>query len=255
MIHPTAIIDPSASIAADVQIGAYSVIGADVRIDAGCWLGPHVVVQGPCHLGRNNKIFQFASIGEACQDKKYAGEATLLRVGDDNVIREFVTMQRGTVQDQGVTQVGSRGLFMAYSHVAHDCHIGDDVILANGTQLAGHVRIGDHAILGGATLVHQFCHIGAHAMTGAGTVLLKDLPAYVLCQGNPPRVANINVEGMKRRGFTPEQLSRLRQAFKLVYRSGKTLNQAVDELKTWPTCFSLQLFIDSLTDSSRGIVR
>ncbi len=255
MIHPTALIDPSAQIAAGVSIGPYSIIGADVVIGEDTWVGPHVVIQGPCRIGARNKIYQFASIGEACQDKKYGGEPTELQIGDDNVIRECVTMQRGTVQDACLTKVGNRGLFMAYCHVAHDCQLGDDIILANSTQLAGHVSIGDHAILGGGTLVHQFCRIGAHAMTGAGTVLLKDLPAYVLCQGNPPRVAKINTEGMKRRGFTSEQLVQLRKAFKVVYRNGLTLSQAIAELSSWAPNFALQLFIDSLRNSSRGIVR
>lgn len=255
MIHPTALIDPKADLAADVQVGAYSLIGAHVQIDAGTVVGPHVVINGPCRIGRNNRIFQFASIGEACQDKKYRGEPTELHIGDDNVIREFVTMQRGTVQDRGLTQVGNRGLFMAYCHVAHDCVLADDVILANATQLAGHVHLGEHVILGGGTLVHQFVQVGAHAMTGAGTVLLKDLPAFVLCQGNPPRVATINSEGLKRRGFSEQDIRQLKQAFRVIYRQSLTLEQALDELTAWPVTPALQTLLNSLAVCQRGLVR
>ena len=254
MIHPTAVIDPGARLADDVSVGPYTVIGPEVSLGPGCVIGPHVVLQGPMTMGARNRVFQFASVGEQCQDKKYAGESTTLVIGDDNVIREFTTLQRGTVQDRGETRIGSRGLFMAYSHVAHDCVLGDDVILANSTQLAGHVRIADRAILGGGTLVHQFCQIGTHAMTGAGTVLFKDLPAYVMAQGNPAKPYAMNFEGLRRHQYSSNSLRALKQAYRLVYRQGLTLDQALQQLQDDPdTC--VQTFVRSLRASRRGILR
>lgn len=254
MIHPTALIDPSAIIAPDVTIGAYSVIGANVTIGAGCEIGPHVVIKGPTVIGERNRIFQFASIGEECQDKKYRGEPTELHIGDDNVIRECVTMQRGTVQDAGVTRVGSRGLYMAYVHVAHDCRIGDDVIIANASQVAGHVWLDDHAILGGGTLVHQFCRIGTGAITGAGTVIFKDIPAYIMAQGNPAKPYSMNFEGLKRRQVPEANLKALKNAYRVVFRQGKTLQTAMAELAHDPTP-QVQAFLASLAASTRGIIR
>lgn len=254
MIHPTAIIDPSVQLASGVSVGAYSVIGADVVIGPDCEIGPHVVIKGPTVIGARNRIFQFASIGEECQDKKYQGEPTELHIGDDNVIRECVTMQRGTVQDEGLTRVGSRGLFMAYAHVAHDCRIGDDVIVANASQIAGHVHLGDYAILGGGTLVHQFCRIGTGAMTGAGTVVFKDIPAYVMAQGNPAKAYTMNFEGLKRRQYDAASLAALKRAYKIVYRQGLTLEDAIAQLASDSTP-SVQTFVASLQSSARGIVR
>lgn len=254
MIHPTAIIDPSAILAPDVSVGPYAVIDANVVIGAGCEIGPHVVIKGPTRIGERNRIFQFASIGEECQDKKYRGEPTELHIGDDNVIRECVTMQRGTVQDEGLTRVGSRGLYMAYAHVAHDCRIGDDVIVANASQIAGHVHMGDFAILGGGTLVHQFCRIGTGSMTGAGTVVFKDIPAYIMAQGNPAKAYTMNFEGLKRRQYDASSLAALKRAYKTVYRQGLTLHDAIDVLAQ-DTTPCVQVFHASLVASTRGIVR
>ncbi|TGG95131.1 acyl-ACP--UDP-N-acetylglucosamine O-acyltransferase [Natronospirillum operosum] len=254
MIHPTAIIDPGARLADDVDVGPYSVIGPDVEIGPGCVIGPHVVLQGPMRMGARNRVFQFASVGEECQDKKYAGEPTWLIIGDDNVIRECVTLQRGTVQDKGETRIGSRGLFMAYSHVAHDCVVGDDVILANSTQLAGHVQVADKAILGGGTLVHQFCQIGTHAMTGAGTVLFKDIPAFVMAQGNPAKPYAMNSEGLRRHQYPEASLRALKQAYRLVFRQGLTLEAAIARLQQ-DSDPSVQTFVESLRRSQRGILR
>ena len=254
MIHSTAIIDPGARLADDVSVGAYTVIGPDVTLGPGCEIGPHVVLQGPMTMGARNRVFQFASVGEACQDKKYAGEPTTLVLGDDNVIREFTTLQRGTVQDRGETRIGSRCLFMAYAHVAHDCVVGDDVILANTTQLAGHVQVADRAILGGGTLVHQFCQIGTHAMTGAGTVLFKDLPAYVMAQGNPAKPYAMNFEGLRRHQYPAASLRALKQAYRLVYRQGLTLEGALHRLQE-DTDPCVRVFLRSLRESRRGILR
>lgn len=254
MIHPTALIGDDVRLGSNVHVGPYTVIEGPVDIGDDCRIGPHVVIRGPTRLGRRNRIFQFASVGEECQDKKYAGEPTELHVGDDNVIRECVTLQRGTVQDRGLTRVGSRGLFMAYVHVAHDCVVGDDVILANTTQLAGHVQLGDYTILGGGTLVHQYCRVGAHAMTGSGTVVFKDIPAFVTAQGNPAHAYTINAEGLRRRGFTPESIRALKQAFRTVYRKSLTLENALTEL-AHETDPAVSVLRDSLRDSTRGIVR
>lgn len=255
MIHTTAIIDASAKLADDVEVGAYSIIGPEVEIGAGTWIGPHVVIKGPTKIGANNKIFQFASIGEDCQDKKYAGERTFLEIGDRNIFRESTTVHRGTAQDQGVTRIGSDCLFMNYVHIAHDCQVGDDVIVANGSQVAGHVHIGTGAIVGGTCGVHQFCRIGAYAMVGGGTTLFKDVPAYVTIQGNPATAHGMNYEGMKRRGYGKDSIQQMRKAYKLVYRQSMTLEEAVTELQSWPENPHLQLFIDSLKNAPRGIVR
>ena len=256
MIHPTAIVDSSAHLADDVEVGPFSVIGPDVEIGAGSVVGPHVVVKGPTRLGERNRIFQFASVGEDCQDKKYAGEPTRLEVGDDNVIREGVTLHRGTVQDRGVTTIGSRNLFMAYAHVGHDCVIGDDCILANQATLGGHVTLGDHAILGGLTAVHQFCHVGTHAMCGGGSIITKDIPAYLMVNGNPAQAHGLNLVGLKRRGFSREALKALSEAYKVVYRQGQTLDQALQTLMSrYAGMPEVDVFIDSLKHSTRGITR
>lgn len=256
MIHPSAIIDPSARIGANVEIGPYSIIGAHVEIGEGSWIGPHVVIKGPTVIGRNNKIFQFASVGEDCQDKKYKGEPTRLIIGDNNVIRESVTIHRGTIQDQGLTQIGNNNLLMAYVHVAHDCMLGDGIILANNTTLAGHVHVGDSVILGGFTGVHQFCHIGAHAFAAVSSVIVKDVPPYLMVAGHNAEPHGLNTEGLRRRGFTADTITQLRRAYKVIYRQGLTVQAALPLLeemaKEQP---EIQLFVDFLKTSTRGIIR
>lgn len=255
MIHNTAIIDARAELASDVQVGPYTVIGPDVKIGAGTVIGPHVVIQGPTTIGRDNRIFQFASVGEACQDKKYKGEPTALEIGDNNVIREHVTIHRGTVQDNGLTRIGHNNLLMVGVHVAHDCMIGNDNIFANTTGIAGHVHIGDGVILGGMTGVHQFCRIGSYAMTAGCSLVVKDIPAYVMVGGNPAASRSMNFEGMRRRGWSAEVISQLRLAYKTVFRQGLTLEQALEKLGQLDAGPELQLFIDSLRASERGITR
>lgn len=255
-IHPTAIIDPNARIAAGVTIGAYSVIGAEVEIGEGSWIGPHVVINGPTKIGRENKIFQFASVGDAPQDKKYRNEPTRLEIGDRNVIREGCTINRGTIQDQSLTRIGNDNWIMAYVHVAHDCIVGNNTILANNVALAGHVTVGDFVILGGFTLAHQFVSIGAHAFTAMGTAVGKDVPPYVMVAGNPAAPHGLNSEGLKRRGFTTEQLTSLRRAYKILYRSGKTLEEAMAELTPMTeNAPELVPFVQFLATQTRGIVR
>ena len=255
MIHNTAIIDARAELASDVQVGPYTVIGPDVKIGAGTVIGPHVVIQGPTTIGCDNRIFQFASVGEACQDKKYKGEPTALEIGDNNVIREHVTIHRGTVQDNGLTRIGHNNLLMVGVHVAHDCMIGNDNIFANTTGIAGHVHIGDGVILGGMTGVHQFCRIGSYAMTAGCSLVVKDIPAYVMVGGNPASARSMNFEGMRRRGWSAEVVGQLRQAYKIVFRQGHTLEQALEKLGHLNDGPELQLFIDSLRASQRGITR
>jgi len=254
VIHSTAIIEPSAQIGRNVEIGAYSIVGAGVVIGDDCVIGPHVVLRGPTQLGRNNRIFQFASVGEDCQDKKFKGEPTELIIGDNNIIREFVTIHRGTVQDQGITRIGSDNLLMAYVHVAHDCIVGDHVILANNTTLAGHVHVGDWAILGGFTGVHQFCHIGAHAFTAVNSVVVQDIPPYIMAQGHNAAPRTINSEGLKRRGFSAEQITTIKRAFKILYRQGLTVNEAVAKMNELNAA-ELQPLISFIQNSSRGIIR
>lgn len=256
MIHPSAIIDPSAKIADGVEIGPFSIIGADVEIGEGTVIGPHVIVRGPTVIGKNNRIFQFSSIGEECQDKKYKGEPTRLIIGDNNVIREACTFHRGTVQDNGTTIVGSDNLFMVNVHIAHDVVVGNNCILANDTNVAGHVHIGDWVILGGASQVHQFCVIGAHSMCGAATVVLKDIPAYVMAMGYPAQPHGLNTEGLKRRGFSADSISLLRKAYKTLYRQGLTLAEALPLLQAEAAQQpALQVLVDSLNASTRGIIR
>ncbi len=256
MIDSRAIIDPTAKLAADVEVGPWSIIGPGVEIDAGTVIGPHVVVKGPARIGRNNRIFQFSSIGEDCQDKKYKGEPTQLVVGDNNIFREGCTVHRGTVQDNGITVIGSNNLFMANAHVAHDCVVGDDNILANNAAIAGHVKMGDHIILGGFTAVHQFCHIGSYSMCGAGTVVLKDIPAFVMSNGNSAQPHGINSEGLRRRGFSAEAIRSIRQAYKVIYRSGLKVDEALARLRIMAVATpEIQLMVDSLEASDRGIIR
>jgi UDP-N-acetylglucosamine acyltransferase len=255
-IHPTAIVDPAASIADDVEIGAYSIVGPDVEIGQGCRIGPHAVVTGHTRLGANNTIAQFVSVGEAPQDKKYRGEPTRLEIGNNNTIREFCTLNRGTVQDAGVTRIGDDNWIMAYVHIAHDCQVGNRTIFANNAQLAGHVHVGDDAILGGFTLVHQFCRVGAHSITGLGTVVLQDIPPYVKASGNPIKPYGINAEGLRRRGFTAENLAALKRAYRSLYRSGLTLEEAKTQLAAQAaTSPEVHPLLDFLAVPGRGIVR
>ena len=255
-IHPQALVDSKAELAEDVHVGPFAIIGPEVKIGAGTVVGPHAILKGPTTVGMRNRIFQFASVGEDCQDKKYKGERTELVIGDDNIIREGVTLHRGTFQDRGITHIGSNNLFMCYVHVAHDCVVGDNIVMANNTAIAGHVHIGNGAILGGGTLVHQFCRIGQFAMTAAGTVVLQDIPAFVTCSGNRAEAHGMNIEGMRRRGVDSDVINRLREAYKTVYRRGLTLDQAITELdQNNAGCAEVDAFLDSLKSSQRGIVR
>ena len=256
MIHPQAIIDPRAKLGKDVQVGAFSIIGADVEIGEGTWIGPHVVINGPTRIGANNKIFQFSSIGEAPQDLKYAGEPTRLEIGDRNVIRECCTFSRGTSGGTGITIVGSDSLFMAYVHIAHDCRVGNRVIFANNASLAGHVEVGDQAILGGFTGIHQFCKVGAHVMTGIATVSFKDIPPYLMVNGNTAKPYGLNLRGLKRRGFSEAAIRGLKDAYKAVYRSGLTVEQAVQELTPLSAQYpEVAVFTDFIRNAERGIIR
>lgn len=256
MIHPQAIIDPGARLGKNVQVGPFSVIGADVEIGDDTWVGPHVVINGPTRIGRQNKIYQFTSLGEAPQDLKYAGEPTRLEVGDRNVIREYVTFSRGTVTGAGVTRVGSDNLFMAYVHVAHDCQVGDHTVFANCATLGGHVTVGDHAILGGFTGVHQFCRVGAHCMTGVATVTFKDIPPYLLVYGNTAQPYGLNLRGLKRRGFSEGSIETLKHAYKLLYRSGLRLEEALTQMRGLvPQCPEVGALVSFIDASERGIIR
>lgn len=256
MIHPTALIDPSAKLADNVTVGPWTVIGPDVEIGEGTEISSHVVVKGPTKIGKNNRIFQFCTIGEDCQDKKFKGEPTRLEIGDDNIFREACTVHRGTTQDNSLTKIGSHNLFMVNVHIAHDVMLADNCILANDTNIAGHVHIGDFVILGGASQVHQFVKIGAHSMCGTGSIVLKDVPAYIMANGNSAQPHGINIEGLKRRGFEKADIRVLRNAYKSIYRKGLTLDEALMELKAMTSESSaVQLLIDSLEQSTRGIIR
>lgn len=255
-IHPTAIVNPQAQLDSDVEIGAYSIIGADVSIAAGTRIGAHVVINGHTSIGRDNHIFQFSSLGEAPQDKKYIDEPTRLVIGNGNTIREFCTFNRGTVQDKGVTSIGDNNWVMAYVHIAHDCQVGNHTILANNSSLAGHVDMHDHAILGGFTLVHQFCKIGAHVITAVNTVVFKDIPPYVTAAGYDAKPHGINAEGLKRRGFSAEAILNIKRAYKTLYRKSLTLEEAKQELQQQvANCPELSILLDFLQQSTRGIVR
>ena len=256
MIHSTAIIDPSAKLADSVEVGAYSIIGADVEIGEKTWIGPHVVIQGPTKIGAENKLFQFSSIGEIPQDKKFQGETSFLEIGDRNTIREFATINRGTEDGGGTTRIGNDNWLMAYIHIAHDCQIGNDTIFANNASLAGHVTIEDFVILGGFTLVHQFCKIGQHAFCGMGSAISKDVPPYVMVNGSPAHAHGLNSEGIKRKGFSKEALKALREAYKIIYRSHNTIDVAKEKIKSLaeknPEVQKMLTFIEQ---SERGILR
>ena len=256
MIHPTAIIDSHAELAEDVSIGAFSVIGADVKIDAGTVIGPHVVIKGPTSIGKMNRIYQFTSIGEDPQDKKYAAEVTRLEIGDRNTIREFTSMHRGTQQDQGVTRIGNDNLFMAYTHVAHDCIIGDHVIMANGASLAGHVHLNNHAILGGFTLVHQFTQIGQYSFAAMGSAITQDIPPFIMVGGKPTRPHGINSVGMERNGISADDIRLIRNAYKIIYKMNLRLEDAIEQMEALASDSSqLSDMIGFLRNVRRGILR
>jgi UDP-N-acetylglucosamine acyltransferase len=256
VIHPTAIVHPEARLAADVEIGPYTIVGEHVQVGSGTRIGAHAVITGHTSIGRDNRIFHGACIGEAPQDKKYGGEPTRLEIGDRNTIREFCTINTGTVQEQMVTRVGDDNWIMAYAHIAHDSIVGNRTVIANSVQLAGHVIIDDWAILGGATLVHQFCRIGTHAFTAGGSVVLRDVPPYVMAGGNSAQPHGINSEGLKRRGFSPETIENIRRAYKTLYRSGLSYDDAKAALtESAAGAPELQPLVAFLASSSRGIVR
>jgi UDP-N-acetylglucosamine acyltransferase len=256
VIHPTAVISESATIGENVTIGPFCVVDDNVTIGDGCILKSHVVVRGTTRIGKNNKFFQFSSIGEDCQDKKYAGEPTELIIGDDNEFREGVTVHRGTVQDEGVTIIGSRGLFMVNAHIAHDCVLGDDIIVANNCAIAGHVHIDDFVIVGGAVGIHQFCKIGAHAFLGAGGIILRDVPPFVMVSGHKNIPQGINSEGLKRRGFEKDEVLAIKRAYKVIYRAGNTIEEAIDALEAPANDHDgVARMVEFLRHAERGIIR
>ena len=255
-VDPRAIVSPKAELAADVTVGAYTVIGDGVRIGSGTWVGPHAVINGPTTIGAGNRIFQFASIGDAPQDLKYKGEPTRLEIGDRNVFREFTTMNRGTVTGGGVTVIGSDNLFMAYTHVAHDCHVGSKCVMANYATLGGHVHLGDWVIMGGYSGIHQFTKVGPHAFLGNNAAVTRDVPPYVMAVGSPAVPHSINSEGLKRRGFSEAQIRNLKNAYRVLYRSDLKLGDALVELKARAaTQPELQIFVDFISESTRSLVR
>ena len=256
LIHPQAIIEEGAVIGENVKIGPWTHIAANVVIGDNCHISSHVVINGPTTLGKGNRIFQFASIGEDCQDLKYAGEPTELIIGDNNTFREYCTVHRGTIQDNSLTQIGSNNLFMAYTHIAHDCMVGSHCIMANGASIAGHVHVGDNAIIGGMTGVHQFCHIGDHCFVGANSLILKDIPPYVMASGQPAKPFGLNSEGLKRRGFDKDVILNIKRAYKAVYRQGLTVDEAVNKIADLDGDMAeLTMFSDFIKNSSRGIIR
>lgn len=256
MIHASAIIDPSAVVADDVEVGPWTLIGANVEIGPGCKIHSHVVIQGPTTIGSNNEIYQFSTIGEDTPDVKYDGEPTRLEIGDNNVIREGVTIHRGTVQDRSLTSIGSNNLLMAYVHIAHDCVVGNNIILVNNASLAGHVTVADWAIVSGYSLVHQYCNVGAHSYAGMASHISKDIPAYMLVYGQPAEVRMINQEGLRRRDFSADAISAIRKAFKVLYRRGLKLDDALDEIRQMAEEEpALKELVRSIETSERGIIR
>ncbi|WP_177418751.1 acyl-ACP--UDP-N-acetylglucosamine O-acyltransferase [endosymbiont of Lamellibrachia barhami] len=255
-IDQRAVIDSSAELGEGVSIGPFSVIGADVKIGRGTTIGPHVVINGPTRIGEDNRIFQFASVGEDPQDKKYGGEPTWLEIGDRNVIREFVTINRGTQQDAGTTRIGNDNLFMAYTHVAHDCQIGNDVIMANAASLGGHVQISDHTILGGFTIVHQFCRIGAYSFCAMGSVISKDLPPYVMVSGHPAKPYGINTEGLRRHQYSEQAIRQIKHAYKLLYKSQLRLEEAIESIREMAgEAPEVGIMVDFIAQGGRSILR
>ncbi|MFW2176239.1 MULTISPECIES: acyl-ACP--UDP-N-acetylglucosamine O-acyltransferase [unclassified Moraxella] len=256
-IHPTAIIDPTATIHPTATIGAYCIVGEQVTIGADTKLNSHVVVAKCTRIGERNEIFQFASIGEDCQDLKYNGEETWLEIGDDNRIREACSLHRGTVQDKGLTKIGNRNLFMVNTHIAHDCVVGDDNVIANNVGVAGHVHIGNHIIIGGNSGIHQFCHIDDFSLIGGASLILKDVGAFNMVSGNPAKSHGLNIEGMRRKGWSKETINYLRQAYRLIFRAGLTKEEAIVAVTEQVLPFEpkAQLLLDSLVQSERGLVR
>lgn len=259
-VHPTAIVDPAAELAADVQIGPYAIVGADVRIDAGTTIGAHCVIEGPATIGRDNRIAPFCALGGAPQDKKYAGEPTELVIGDGNTIREYCNFNRGTAQDAGVTRIGDRNWIMANVHIAHDCRVGSDLVIANFVGLAGHVHVGDWAVIGGLSGVHQFCKVGAHAMVGHSSAVSQDVPPYMTVNGNPVAARSFNAEGLRRRGFDAARIAVVKQMHRLLYRDGLTVEQAAEAIARlgaeYPaSAADVALMTAFLAQADRGIVR
>ena len=256
MIHSSSIIDPSAKIADDVEIGPFCLVGADVEIGSGTRIESHVILKGPMKIGARNHIFQFSTLGDGSPDKKYKNEPTTLVIGNDNIIREGVTIHRGTIQDRGETLIGDRNLIMAYSHIAHDCVLGNDIVLTNQAALAGSVHVGDGAILGGYAIVHQFCSLGCYSFCAMGSAVNKDIPAYVKVRGNPAKPFGINVTGIKRLGYSKESIEALRSAYRSIYRKKMTVDEAIEELKELRKEHEeVNLFLDSIEKSTRGISR
>ena len=255
-IHPTALVAAGARLAADVRVGPYSIIGPEVTVGSGTVIASHVVITGCTTLGRDNRIFQFASVGEIPQDRKYGGEPTATLIGDGNVIREFVTIHAGTAQDRGRTSIGNRNLLLAYSHVAHDCVVGDETTFSNNAQLAGHVMVGDYAVLGGFVGVHQFCRIGAHAMVAAGSIVLQDVPPFITAAGYPAKPRGSNSEGLRRRGFSADDIAAVRRAYKTLYRKSLPLDEAraaiANDARATP---ALSVMVEFLQTPGRGIIR
>ena len=256
MIHSSSIIDPSAKIADDVEIGPFCLVGADVEIGSGTRIESHVILKGPMKIGKKNHIFQFSTLGDGSPDKKYKNEPTTLVIGNDNIIREGVTIHRGTIQDRGETLIGDRNLIMAYSHIAHDCVLGNDIVLTNQAALAGSVHVGDGAILGGYAIVHQFCSLGSYSFCAMGSAVNKDIPAYVKVRGNPAKPFGINVTGIKRLGYSKESIEALRSAYRSIYRKKLTVEEAIEELKGLRKEYEeVDLFLNSIEKSTRGISR
>ncbi len=256
MISSLSIIDKSAKLSKDVVVEAFSIIGPDVEIGCGTWIGPHVIIKGPTKIGENNKIYQFSSIGAECQDKKYNGEPTTLTIGDNNIFRESCTVHRGTAHGRSTTTIGSYNLFMVNSHVAHDCVIGNNVVFSNGVSIAGHVEVQDHVNLSGFVGVNQFCNIGSYSFAAGGALIIKDVMPYVIVAGHPAKTCGINVVGLERNNFDPDTIANIRQAYKIVFISSKTVLEAIDKLTLLAAkCPAVQLFIDFLQRSKRGILR
>ena len=254
-IHPSTLVDPSAEIGAGTIIGAYCVIAPEVMLGENCWLQHHVTLCGPMRAGARNKFYSYCSIGQQTQDLKYQGEPTYLEIGDDNTFREFVTINRSTT-GEGKTRVGSRGNFLAYSHIGHDCTVGDEVVFSNNGTLAGHVQVGNHAVMGGLTAVHQFCRIGRFAITGGCAKIVQDVPPFMIADGNPAEIRGVNLVGLERKGFTPESVKWIKEAFRLIYRSKYNTRQAVDAVrKELPQTEEIMQVIEFIEQSERGIIR
>lgn len=254
-IHPTAVVDPGAVIGENVVIGPYCVIAEDVTLGDGCWLQHHIAVGGPTSIGRGNKFFGFGSVGQQTQDLKYAGEPTYLEIGDGNTFREFVTVHRGTAPNS-VTRIGSGGNFLAYSHIAHDCLVGDHVIFSNNGTIAGHVEVGDHAIIGGLTAIHQFCRIGRYALTGGCSKIVQDVPPFMIADGNPAEVRSYNKVGLERAGFSEETVRQIKEAYRLIYRAKLNVRQAVEQIRAdLPSTPEIEQLVAFVTNSPRGIIR